>query len=145
MNTVILMGRLTNDPEIKVGSSGKAIARYTLACKRTYKTKDEQDADFIFCKAFGAGASFAEKYLHKGTKVIVLGSIRTDSYKNKDGRTVYTTDVIVQNTEFCEGRSAQESEAHSSGPGSIDISEFVKIPEGIGDLTGDVDEELPWT
>ena len=103
MNKVILMGRLTRDPEVRYsqGESATAIARYTLAVDRRFnRNNDENSADFIGCVAFGRSAEFAEKYLRKGTKVVVTGRIQTGSYTNKDGVKVYTTDVVVEDQEF---------------------------------------------
>ena len=103
MNKVILMGRLTRDPEVRYsqGESATAIARYTLAVDRRFnRNNDENSADFIGCVAFGRSAEFAEKYLRKGTKVVVTGRIQTGSYTNKDGVKVYTTDVVVEDQEL---------------------------------------------
>ena len=104
MNKVILMGRLTKDPEVRYSAEQTAIARYTLAVDR--RTKDAA-ADFIPCVAFGRSAEFAEKYLHKGIKIVIVGRIQTGSYTNRDGQKVYTTDVIVEEQEFAESKSAQ--------------------------------------
>lgn len=97
MNNVVLMGRLTKDPEIRQGET--MVARYTLAVDRR-----KGEADFISCVAFGKGAEFAEKYLHKGTKISVLGRLQTGSYTDKEGRKIYTTDVVVNEQEFCESK-----------------------------------------
>ena len=97
MNKVILMGRLTRDPEVRYSTSGDnqlAIARYTLAVDRRFKRDGDQSADFIRCVAFGRSGEFAEKYLHKGIKIAVCGRIQTGSYTNKEGQKVYTTDVL---------------------------------------------------
>lgn len=104
MNKVILVGRLTRDPEVRQARE-TTVARYALAVDRRGK-KDE--ADFINCVVFGKGAEFAEKYLKKGTKIAVSGHIQTGSYKNNEGRTVYTTDVVVEDQEFCESKKAAE-------------------------------------
>lgn len=109
MNKVILVGRLTRDPEIRYtsGQNQTAVGRYTLAVDRRYKKEgDEQTADFINCVTFGRGAEFAEKYLHQGTKIAVVGRIQTGSYTNKDGQRVYTTDVVVEEHEFTESKAA---------------------------------------
>ena len=106
MNKVILMGRLTRDPEVRYsqGDNAMAIARYTLAVDRRFNrnNNDENSADFIGCVAFGKSAEFAERYLHKGTKIVATGRIQTGSYVNKDGVKVYTTDVVVEDQEFAE-------------------------------------------
>ena len=108
MNKVILMGRLTRDPEVRYsqGENSTAIARYTLAVDRRFKRDGDQPADFIGCVAFGKLGEFAEKYLRKGTKVVVTGRIQTGSYTNKDGQKVYTTDVVVEECEFAESKNA---------------------------------------
>ena len=109
MNKVILMGRLTRDPEVRYsqGENATAVARYTLAVDRRFnRNNDEQTADFINCVAFGRSGEFAEKYLHKGTKIAITGRIQTGSYTNKDGVRVYTTDVVVEDQEFAESKNA---------------------------------------
>lgn len=115
MNKVVLMGRLTRDPEVTYsnGANGQmAIARYTLAVDRKFKRDGEPSADFIRCVAFGKSGEFAEKYFHQGTKIVVEGRIQTGSYQDKDGKTVYTTDVIVEGQEFAESKSASESNSN---------------------------------
>lgn len=106
MNTVSLMGRLTRDPEVRTGQGDNStlIARYTLAVDRRVRAGQEKQADFISCVAFGKSGEFAEKYLRKGTKIVVTGHIQTGSYTNKDGAKVYTTDVVVDNQEFAESK-----------------------------------------
>ena len=154
MNKVILMGRLTRDPEVRYsqGENPLAIARYTLAVDRRFSRREEanngQTADFIGCVAFGKGAEFAEKYLHQGTKVVVTGRIQTGSYMNREGQKVYTTDVVVEDQEFAESKGAdssnrdggneQGSQVRSlSRKSEVDESGFMNIPEGI-------DDELPF-
>lgn len=148
MNKVILMGRLTRDPEIRYSSGNEptAIARYTLAVDRRYKRQgDDQTADFINCVVFGRGAEFAEKYLHQGIKIVVTGRIQTGSYTNKDGQRIYTTDVVVEEQEFAESKAAaQNGNGGQSAPpvqsGAADNSNddgFMNIPNGI-------EEELPF-
>lgn len=125
MNLVVLMGRLTAEPNIAHGNI--TVAKYSLAVDRRSKDKG---ADFIRCTAFSKSAEFAEKYLHKGTKIVVRGHIQTGSYE-KDGRTVYTTDVIVDEQEFAESKSA------GTTPAADPMAGFMNIPDGI-------DEELPF-
>jgi len=109
MNKVILCGRATKDPEIRYTQSGMAIARYTLAVERYgKKTEGEQTADFIPCTAFDKRAEFVEKYVRKGTKLLITGHIQTGSYTDKDGKKVYTTDVIVEDHEFAEKKQSDE-------------------------------------
>lgn len=129
MNKVILIGRLTKDPEIRYsnGENSTAVARYTIAADRKYKKQgDSQTADFIQCIAFGKNGEFAEKYLHKGTKICVEGRIQTGSYTNKDGNKVYTTDVVVESHEFVESKSN-----NSSGGGNSSGDGFMNIPDGV--------------
>lgn len=141
MNKVLLMGRLVREPEIRYsqGENPLAIARYSLAVDRRFKKDGEQSADFINCTAFGKNGEFAEKYLHKGTKIAVTGRIQTGSYTNKDGVKVYTTDVIVEEHEFCESKNLGQSNiiGESSPYGPADSDGFMNIPDGI-------DEELPF-
>ena len=148
MNKVMLMGRLTRDPDIRYsqGENATAVARYTLAVDRRFKRdSDTQTADFISCVAFGRSAEFAEKYLHQGMKMLVTGRIQTGSYTNRDGQKVYTTDVIVEDQEFAESKNADSSRSSRTeyAPGSFTAaapeadSGFMNIPDGI-------DEELPF-
>lgn len=142
MNKVILMGRLTRDPEIRYTQASEplAIARYTLAVDRRFQRRDnsgnEQNADFIGCIAFGKNAEFAEKYLKQGTKIAITGRIQTGSYTNKDGNKVYTTDVVVEEQEFCESRQGGNTQ-DSPKPMPADAG-FMDIPTG---LTGN---DLPF-
>ena len=138
MNKVILMGRLTRDPEVRYtqGDNAMAIARYSLAVDRRFKRDGEPDADFINCVAFGKSGEFAEKYLKKGTKIAVVGRIQTGSYTNKDGQKVYTTDVVVEEQEFAESKNSGFSDNNQSASANKN-TDFMSIPDGI-------DEELPF-
>lgn len=152
MNKVILIGRLTRDPEIRYsqGENSSVIARFTLAVDRRFRRQGEEaTADFIGCVAFGRTAEFAEKYLKQGTKVAAVGRIQTGSYTNKDGQRVYTTDVVVEELEFAESKNASgnngggsyNNEYQSQPMGRPAPSQaadgFMNIPDGI-------DEELPF-
>ena len=147
MNRVILMGRLTRDPNISYSQSGDnmAIARFTLAVDRRGRRdggNDQQTADFIGCVCFGRQAEFAEKYLRQGTKIAVTGRIQTGSYTNRDGQKVYTTDVVLDDIEFAESKGAQSNDTYAyrapSRPEPSAAGEgFMNIPDGI-------DEELPF-
>ena len=150
MNKVILMGRLTRDPDVRYsqGENSLCIARYTLAVDRRFSRggngADEQNADFINCVAFGKSGEFAEKYLHKGTKLVVSGRIQTGSYTNKDGQKVYTTEVVAEDQEFAESKNASGggSGNYSAPSGSDNTASgagdgFMNIPDGM-------DEELPF-
>ena len=141
MNKVILMGRLTRDPEVRYSSQGEqnlAIARYTLAVDRRGRRdgNNEQTADFITCVAFGRQGEFAEKYLHQGTKIVVEGRIQTGSYTNKDGQKVYTTEVVVENSEFAESKSTAAANGYQASrpePVSASGDGFMNIPDGVED------------
>lgn len=142
MNKVVLMGRLTKDPDVRYTQEAQpmCIARYSLAVDRRGKKDGQKTADFISCVAFGKAGEFTEKYLHKGMKICVAGRIQTGSYTRQDGTKVYTTDVVVEGQEFCEGRSANDVAHNYSTPApdqSSAIDGFMNIPEGI-------DEELPF-
>lgn len=143
MNKVILMGRLTRDPDVRNGADGNInVARYSLAVDRRFTDANgNRGADFISCVAFGKGAEFASKYLKKGTKIVVEGRIQTGSYDDRDGKKVYTTDVIVENHEFAESAKSQNNgntatAATPQNTAKPDDS-FMNIPDG-------VDEELPF-
>ena len=145
MNKVILMGRLTRDAEIRYsqGEQSTAVARYTIAVDRRFRRDgDQQTADFINCVAFGRQGEFAEKYFRKGIKIAITGRIQTGSYTNKDGQRVYTTDVIVEEQEFAESKSASANNAgaaaaNGNAAGSAIGDGFMNLPDGI-------DEELPF-
>ena len=132
MNKVIEIGRLVKDPEIRYsqGANTTCIARYTLAVDRKFKQEGQPNADFINCIAFGKLGEFAEKYLHKGTKIAVTGRIQTGSYTNKDGQKVYTTDVVVEEQEFCESKSQSNSQPQ---PTPSNDNSWMSIPDGIED------------
>lgn len=133
MNRVVLMGRLVREPEIRrtTGENAMVIARYTLAVDRRFKRDADQTADFIGCVVFGRGAEFAENYLHKGTKIVVSGRIQTGSYTNKDGQKVYTTDVVVEEQEFAESKSASGNGNTSSQ--TQQNYDFMNIPSNAPD------------
>lgn len=137
MNKVILLGRLTKDPEVRYtqGENSTATARFSTAVNRKFKNAEgNYDADFINCVSFGKTAEFIEKYFHKGDMIALTGRIQTGSYTNKDGVKVYTTDVVVEEVEFAGGKS-NGGEATNNAPKNND---FVNIPD-------DVDsEEMPF-
>ena len=138
MNKVILMGRLTKDPDMRGEGTG-LVARYTLAVDRRFSRNEENNTDFINIVVFGKGAEFAEKYLKKGIKVVVTGRIQTGSYTNKDGQKVYTTDVIAEDQEFAESKNASgnnggQTEVNSSSNNTIqDDGDFMNIDAGVKD------------
>ena len=151
MNKVILMGRVTRDPEVRYsqGASQTAVGRFSIAVDRRFKREGEPDADFFNCTAFGKQAEFVERYLHKGTKIVVSGRIQNDNYTNKDGQTVYSVRVMVEEIEFAESKNAQgsndggynnggyaDNRGNAPAPGGADGG-FMNIPEGI-------EEDLPF-
>lgn len=141
MNKVILMGRLTRDPDVRYtqGEEPMAIARFTLAVDRRGKRDGEASADFPSCVCFRRTAEFIEKYAHQGTKLVVTGRIQTGSYTNRDGQRVYTTDVVVEEAEFAESKAAADRNTQQTPPPSPDTGAdgFMNIPDGI-------EEELPF-
>lgn len=149
MNKVILMGRLTRDPEIRYsqGESATAVARYTLAVDRRFKREgSDQTADFIGCVAFGRQAEFAERYLHQGTKIAITGRIQTGSYTNKDGQRVYTTDVVVEEQEFAESKAAaaENSGFHGASAAPSRPEPSMAAGDGFMNIPDGIDEELPF-
>lgn len=136
MNKTILMGRLTRDPEIRYPQNpdSKPVARFSLAVDRRFKRDGEPDADFFNCTCFSKLAEFTEKYLRKGSKILVEGSVHNNNYTNKDGQTVYSVNVIVENMEFAESKPKTNGE--NSRP-ETDSDGFMNIPDGI-------DSELPF-
>lgn len=140
MNKVVLMGRLTKNPDIRhtQASPAMCIARYTLAVNRRIRKEGEQAADFISCVAFGKAGEFAEKYLRQGTKVAISGRIQTGSYTDREGTKRYTTDVIIEEQEFAESKGSSERRGEPA-PAAVPTHEegFMDIPEGL-------EEELPF-
>jgi len=136
MNKVILMGRLTRDPEVRwsQGQNAMAIARYTLAVDRRIKRDGEANADFISCVAFGKAAEFAEKYLRQGIKLVVTGRIQTGSYTNRDGQKAYTTDVVVEDQEFAESKSSSAGQQQTAPTPSSAGDSFMDIPADMDEL-----------
>ena len=142
MNKVILMGRLTRDPNVRYtqGAESTCVARYTLAVDRRVKQEGQQSADFIGCVAFGRNGEFAEKYLKQGSKIVVTGHIQTGSYTNSDGNKVYTTDIVIEEQEFAESKAAAERNQQQEPQPQPETDEngFMNIPDGL-------DEELPFS
>ena len=134
MNNVCLVGRLTRDPETRITPNGLAVTRFSVAVDRRFKRDGEQTADFINCVSFGKTAEFIEKYFSKGQRIGLTGRIQTGSYTNKEGKKIYTTDVIAENVEFVESKKA----GYQGPPKGADVGDgFVNIPD-------ELDEELPF-
>ena len=152
MNKVILMGRLTRDPDVRYsqGESATAVARYTLAVDRRFRRDGDASADFIGCVAFGRQAEFAEKYLRQGTKIAITGRIQTGSYTNRDGQKVYTTDVVVEEQEFAESKAAASEHAggfqpqNNSNPFQSAPAPSAAAGDGFMNIPDGIDEELPF-
>nr|WP_296439131.1 single-stranded DNA-binding protein [uncultured Acetatifactor sp.] len=158
MNKVILMGRLTRDPEVRYsqGASQTSVARFSVAVDRRFKREGEPDADFFNCTAFGKTAEFVERYLHKGTKIVLSGRIQNDNYTNKDGQMVYSVRIIVDDVEFAESKNASGANAgggynnaggYNNG-GYAGGGSSAPAPSGAGDgfmnIPDGIDEELPF-
>jgi len=145
MNKIILMGRLTRDPEVRYsqGANQTAVARFSLAVDRRFKREGDPDADFFNCTSFGKQAEFVEKYLRQGTKVVVTGRVQNDNYTNKEGQKVYSVQIIVEEIEFAESKNASSGggAAYQAGsrpsPSQAAGDGFMSIPEG-------TEEELPF-
>lgn len=137
MNRIILMGRLTRDPEIKFGGANNtAVAKYSLAVDRRFKQDGQPEADFFNIVSFNKQAEFVEKYLRKGTKIVVEGELRNNNYTNKEGQLVYNTQILTSNIEFAESKSNQSSNVQDNNNSTTDDG-FMNIPEGS-------EEELPF-
>ena len=158
MNKVILMGRLTRDPEVRYsqGASQTSVARFSVAVDRRFKREGEPDADFFNCTAFGKTAEFVERYLHKGTKIVLSGRIQNDNYTNKDGQMVYSVRIIVDDVEFAESKNASGANAgggynnaggYNNG-GYAGGGSSAPAPSGAGDgfmnIPDGIDEVLPF-
>lgn len=134
MNKVILMGRLTRDPEVRYGGANNtAVARYSIAVDRRFKREGEPDADFFNLVTFGKQGEFVEKYLRKGTKIVVEGELRNNNYTNKDGQKVYGIDIVTSGVEFAESKNAQGEAAMNTAPTTQAGDDFINVPDGIDD------------
>ncbi|MBQ7926924.1 MAG: single-stranded DNA-binding protein [Lachnospiraceae bacterium] len=149
MNKVILMGRLTRDPEVRYsqGASQTAVARFSIAVDRRFKREGEPDADFFNCTCFGKQAEFVERYLRKGTKILTSGRIQNDNYTNKDGQMVYSVRVMVDEIEFAESKNVSSGNEGGFGGGYMGGNN-APAPSGAGDgfmnIPDGIDEELPF-
>ena len=140
MNKVIMMGRLTRDPEVRYGQGANpmAVAKFSLAVERRFKREGEPEADFFNCTAFGKQAEFIEKYLRQGTKIVVTGRLQNDNYTNKNGEKVYSVQIVVDEIEFAESKNASgASTGQRPNPDGVKPDGFMSIPDGI-------EEELPF-
>jgi single-strand DNA-binding protein len=135
MNKVIMMGRLTRDPEVRYSTEGNAVSKFSLAVDRRYKREGQPDADFFNCVAFGKTAEFTEKYLKKGTKVVLEGELQNNNYTNKEGQKVYGMQIVVNSLEFAESKSSSNSDLDSTQ--QVDSNDFMNVPDV-------AEEELPF-
>lgn len=130
-----MMGRLTRDPEVRYSNEGSAVSKFSLAVDRRYKREGQPDADFFNCVAFGKTAEFTEKYLKKGTKVVLEGELQNNNYTNKDGQQVYGMQIVVNSLEFAESKSSSNSDRDSTQ--QVDSNDFMNVPDV-------AEEELPF-
>jgi single-strand DNA-binding protein len=139
MNKIILLGRLTRDPEIRYsqGENSMAIARFTLAVNRRYKRQGEPEADFFNCTAFGKQAEFIQNYLKQGTQILVFGRVQNDNYTNKEGQKVYSVQIMVEEIDFAGSKGNSEAGTQQQATPQTDNNGFMTIPEGL-------EEELPF-
>ena len=156
MNKVILMGRLTRDPEVRYsqGASQTTVARFSVAVNRRFKREGEPEADFFNCTAFGKQAEFVERYLHKGTKVVLSGRVQNDNYTNKDGQMVYSVQIMVDDIEFAESKNASgggnDGGYNNGGYGNSGFGGGQSFPapsgavDGFMNIPDGIDEELPF-
>lgn len=146
MNKVILMGRLTRDPEVKYsqGDNATAIARFTLAVERRIKRENEASADFINCVSIGRSAEFAEKYFRKGTKIVICGRIQTGSYTNKDGQKVYTTDIVIEEQDFAESKATSQQNNSGSVQNNSNSRQSQKPQPDPDEFMSVDDDDLPF-
>lgn len=138
MNKIILLSRLTKDPEVRYtqGDNSMAIASFSVAVNRKFKRENEPEADFFNCTAFGRQAQFVEKYLKKGTKILLSGRVQNDNYTNKEGQKVYSVSIIVEEIEFAESKGNSDTQQHTQPQFNADG--FMNIPTGL-------EEELPFS
>lgn len=143
MNKVIIVGRLTRDPDIH-STQNSSYCRFSVAVDRRYKQEGQPAADFPSCIAWGKTAEFIEKYFHKGMKIAIEGRIQTGSFQNKDGQTVYTTDVIAEQVEFVESKGASQNSGGNQGGGSPQATAPATTDDGWMNIPDGIDEELPF-
>ena len=132
LNKVIMMGRLTRNPEVSSSTSGTTFARFSIAVDRKIKVEGQPDADFFTCTSFGKQAEFVERYLKKGTKILITGRLQNDSYTNKDGQKVNATKIMTEEVEFAESKKDGQTEQRTEN------NDFLSVPDGIAD-------ELPFS
>lgn len=139
MNKIIMMGRLTRDPEIRYGgvNNDNAVARYTIAVDRRFKQEGQPQADFFNVVSFGKAAEFVEKYLRKGTKIVIEGELRNNDYTNKNGEKVYSIQIVTSQIEFAESKASQNHPQEPPVGNVPDEGGFMSIPD-------DIEDKLPF-
>ena len=145
INRVVLVGRLTRDPELRKTQSGTSVCSFTMAVGRRVSTQGQPDADFINCVAFGRTAEFAEKYLKQGTKMVVSGRIQTGSYTNRDGVKVYTTEVVIEEQDFAESKAAAAQNSNMGVPQPSAPQPSAAASDGFMNIPDGLEEELPFS
>lgn len=135
MNKVIIIGRFTRDPEVRYTANNTCYVSFSVAIDRRYKQDGQPTADFPRVIAWGKTAEFIEKYFHKGMKIAIDGRIQTGSYTNKDGQTVYTTDIVAENVEFVESKGTSESNRSTGNAQSPSVTDdgWMNTPDGVDD------------
>jgi single-strand DNA-binding protein len=148
MNKIILMGRLTRDPEIRYsqGATQTAVGRFSIAVDRRFKRDGQAEADFFNCTAFGKQAEFVEKYLHQGTKILLTGRVQNDNYTNKNGEKVYSVQIIAEEIEFAESKGAQAQNGFGGGASAAPTAPTPSAASGDGfiDIADGIEDELPF-
>ena len=145
MNKVIMMGRLTRDPEMRYGASGNGVASFSIAVDRRFKQEGQPDADFFNCVAFGKQGEFVEKYLHKGTKIVLEGQIQNNNYTNKEGQTVYNVQIVTNSIEFAESKAVAAGNGGQSSAPTQGQSAPTADPTGFVNIPDNIDEQLPFS
>lgn len=147
MNKVIMMGRLTRDPEVRYGQNSSAVGHFSIAVDRRFKREGQPDADFFNCTTFGKQAEFVEKYLKKGTKVVVVGSLQNNNYTDKNGVQRYDVQIIVDEVEFAESKNAGSQDGGNNYSNYAPKTTAAAAPAGDGfmNIPDGIDEELPFS
>ncbi len=147
MNKVIMMGRLTRDPEVRysTGANSTAVGKFSIAVDRKFKREGQPEADFFNCTTFGKQAEFIEKYLRKGVKVVISGTLQNDNYTTKDGAKVYGVNILVDEIEFAESKANSDSTASSGKTQSANQSTPSEAGTGFMNIPNGLEEELPFT
>ena len=134
MNHIVLMGRMTKEPELRQTQSGVSVCRFTLAVNRRFAKEGQMTADFINCTAWRQQADFIAKYFHKGNMIAIVGSLNTNSWEGQDGKKQYSTDVLVDEAYFTGSKENTSGSAPATTSGGFGDG-FMELPD---------DDNLPW-